>query len=86
MILEIVFGVYAIVSIFVIVNLTRKIERLEDWGEQLATRVTWVQDRFKEIDSKGHFESDDEVGTIFSALKDVSQVLNEVLEEEDQNG
>ena len=41
---------------------------------------------FKEIDSKGHFESDDEVGTIFSALKDVSQVLNEVLEEEDQNG
>ena len=86
MILEIVFGVYAIVSIFVIVNLTRKIERLEDWGELLATRVTWVQDRFKEIDSKGHFESDDEVGTIFSALKDVSQVLNEVLEEEDQNG
>ena len=86
MILEIVFGFYAIVSIFVIVNLTRKIERLEDWGELLATRVTWVQNRFKEIDSKGHFESDDEVGTIFSALKDVSQVLNEVLEEEDQNG
>ena len=86
MILEIVFGVYAVVSIFVIVNLTRKTERLEDWGEQLANRVTWVQDRFKEIDSKGHFESDDEVGTIFSALKDVSQVLNEVLEEEDQNG
>ena len=86
MILEIVFGAYAIVSIFVIVNLTRKIERLEDWGELLATRVVWVQDRFKEIDSKGHFESDDEVGTIFSALKDVSRVLNEVLEEEDQNG
>jgi hypothetical protein len=85
-ILEIVFGVYAVVSIFVIVNLTRKAERLEDWGEQLANRVTWIQDRFKEIDSKGHFESDDEVGTIFSALKDVSQVLNEVLEEEDQNG
>ena len=86
MILEIVFGVYAIVSIFVVVNLTRKIERLEDWGELLATRVVWVQDRFKEIDSKGHFESDDEVGTIFSALKDVSQVLSEVLEEEDKNG
>ena len=86
MILEIVFGVYAIVSIFVVVNLTRKIERLEDWGELLATRVIWVQDRFKEIDSKGHFESDDEVGTIFSALKDVSQVLSEVLEEEDKNG
>ena len=86
MILEIVFGVYAIVSIFIVINLTRKIERLEDWGELLATRVVWVQNKFKEIDSKGHFESDDEVGTIFSALKDVSQVLSEVLEEEDQNG
>ena len=86
MILEIVFGVYAIVSIFVVINLTRKIERLEDWGERVGDRLGWIQDRFKEIDSKGHFESDDEVGTIFSALKDVSQVLNEVLEEEDQNG
>ena len=85
-ILEIVFGVYVVVSIFVIVNLTKKTERLEDWGEQLATRVIWVQDKFTEIDSKGHFESDDEVGTIFSALRDVSQVLNEVIEEEDQNG
>ncbi len=85
MILEIALGIYAIVSIFIIINLTRKVERLEEWGELLATRVTWIQDKFKEIDSKGIFESDDEVGTIFSALKDVSQVLTEVLEE-DQNG
>ena len=86
MILEIVLGVYSVISIFVIINLTRKVEQLEEWCELLATRVTWVQDKFKEIDSKEIFESDDEVGTIFSALKDVSQVLNEVLEEEDQNG
>ena len=86
MILEIALGIYSVISIFVIINLTRKVEQLEEWGELLATRVTWVQDKFKEIDSKEIFESDDEVGTIFSALKDVSQVLNEVLEEEDQNG
>ena len=86
MVLEILFGLFVIVSIFVIVNLTRKIEKLEDWGERVGDRVAWIQDRFKEIDSKGHFESDDEIGTIFSALKDVSQVLNEVIEEEDQNG
>ena len=86
MVLEILFGLFVIVSIFVIVNLTRKIEKLEDWGERVGDKLGWIQDRFKEIDSKGHFESDDEIGTIFSALKDVSQVLNEVLEEEDQNG
>ena len=82
MVLEIIFGVYGLLTVFVIINLIRKVERLEDWGEQLANRVSWVQDRFIEIDSKGHFEADDEVGTIFSALKDVSQTLNEVLEEE----
>ena len=86
MILEIVLGLFLVVSIFVIVNLTRKIEKLEDWGERVGDRLGWIQDRFKEIDSKEIFESDDEVGTIFSALKDVSQVLTEVLEEEDQNG
>jgi hypothetical protein len=82
MVLEIIFGIYGLITVFVIINLIRKVERLEDWGEQLATRVSWVQDRFKEIDSKGHFEADDEVGTIFSALKDMSLTLNEVLEEE----
>ena len=86
MILEITFGIYVLITIFVMVNLIRKVERLEDWGEQLASRVTWVQDRFKEVDSKGHFEADDEVGTIFSALKEISQILNEVLEEEETNG
>jgi hypothetical protein len=86
MILETVLGLFLVVSIYVIVNLTRKIEKLEDWGERVGDKLGWIQDRFKEIDSKGHFESDDEVGTIFSALKDVTQVLTEVIEEEDQNG
>ena len=89
MILEIglvIFIIADVVGCYVIWNLTRKVERLEDWGEGLVTRVAWIQDKFKEIDSKGHFEADDEVGTIFSALKEVSQVLNEVIEEEDQNG
>ena len=89
MVLEIglvIFIIADVVGCYVIWNLTRKVEKLEDWGELLAARVVWVQNRFKEIDSKGIFESDDEVGTIFSALKDVSQVLSEVLEEEDQNG
>ena len=89
MIIEIglvLFIIADVVGCYVIWNLTRKVERLEDWGEGLVTRVAWIQDKFKEIDSKGHFESDDEVGTIFSALKEVSQVLNEVIEEEDQNG
>ena len=89
MIIEIglaLFIIADVVGCYVIWNLTRKVEKLEDWGEGVVTRVAWIQDRFKEIDSKGHFESDDEVGTIFSALKEVSQVLNEVIEEEDQNG
>ena len=82
MILEIIFGVYGLITVFVIINLIWKVERLEDWGEQLATRVSWVQDRFKEIDSKGHFEADDEVGSIFQGIKTIITELNESIEEE----
>ena len=82
MILEIIFGVYGLITVFVIVNLLRKVERLEDWGEQLATRVSWVQDRFKEIDSKGHFEADDEVGVIFEQIKTTINQLDRFKGEE----
>ena len=89
MVLEIglvLFIIADVVGCYVIWNLIRKVEKLEDWGERVVDRIGWILDRFKEIDSRGHFEADDEVGTIFSALKDVSNVLNEYIEEEDQNG
>ena len=67
---------YILLSIIVLMlgwttfNLTRKTERLETWIEDYAQRVITTQEVLKEIDSKGNFEADDEVGVIFTAIKE----------------
>ena len=63
-------------------NLTRKVERLETWIENYAQRIQDTQDVLKEIDSKGDFEADDEVGVIFTSIKEAIDELNEITQEE----
>ena len=63
-------------------NLTRKVERLETWIESYAQRIQDTQRVLKEIDQKGNFEADDEVGVIFTAIKEAIDELNEITEKE----
>ena len=71
MIIEIVFGLFVLTEGYVIWNLTRKTELLETWIEDFSDRIERVQQELKDIDSTGHFESDDEIGTIFESIKEV---------------
>ena len=79
---------YILLSIIIITlgwttfNLTRKVERLETWIEDYAQRIQDTQQVLKEIDSKGTFESDDEVGFFFQELKELGEILNNLFEEE----
>ena len=75
MILEIIFGVFILIEGYVIRNLNKKTELLEGWVEDFTQRVQIVQNELKEVDSKGSFESDDEVGTVF---KRIEQIINEL--------
>ena len=63
-------------------NQLRKVERLETWIEDYAQRIQDTQRVLKEIDSKGDFEADDEVGVIFTSIKEAIDELNEITEEE----
>ena len=63
-------------------NLTRKVERLETWIENYAQRIQDTQDVLKEIDNKGSFEADDEIGVVFTSIKESIDELNEITEEE----
>ena len=63
-------------------NLTRKVERLETWIESYAQRVIDTQETLKEIDDKGSFEADDEIGVVFTSIKETIDELNEITEEE----
>ena len=83
MIIEIVLGLLVLAEGYVIWNLTRKTELLETWIEDFSDRVSQVQRDLSDIDSTGHFESDDEIGAIFDSIKDIIDDLNNFVESEE---
>jgi len=82
MIIEIVLGIAVLAEGYVIWNLTRKTELFEAWVEDFSNRVSQVQSDLNDIDSTGHFESDDEIGSIFNSIKDIINDLNNFTEQE----
>ena len=57
----------------------KKTELLEDFVGNVGEKIISVNERLKQIDSTGHFESDDEVGTVFDAIKETVNELNEFI-------
>lgn len=78
------------VSIFGIVNLVKKLEKLtEAFDEQVLylKKLSYIikdsRENINKLDEKGAFESDDEVGRFFEAVKKVQGILdNFILPEE----
>ena len=83
MIIEIILGLLVLAEGYIIWNLNRKTELLETWVENFSDKVTQVQRELTEIDSTGHFESDDEIGSIFNSIKEVVDELNDLTEGEE---
>jgi len=89
MFLEIALGVYTgllLISVYVNWNLLKKTELLESWIEQTTEMVEETYEEMKTIDSTGHFESDDEIGTVFQGIKSTIENLNNYVKGEDING
>ena len=77
MIFEIFLGIIIFTEGYVIWNLFRKTELLETWVENFSQQVEAVQSNLKEVDSKGYFEEDDEVGSVFERVKEIIKQLDE---------
>ena len=82
MLVEIILGLLVFTEGYVIWNLFRKTELLETWVEEFTQRIQSVQNDLSNIDSTGHFEADDEVGSIFEAIKDTIRQLDSLKGEE----
>ena len=85
MILEIILGLMVVIFIiesYVVWNLLNKVELLETWVEDFSDRVAGTWEEIQTIDSTGHFEADDEVGTIFTSIKQTIEELNQYIEED----
>tara|TARA_R100000008_G_scaffold45669_1_gene26813 strand:+ start:239 stop:529 length:291 start_codon:yes stop_codon:yes gene_type:complete len=58
----------------------RRIDNYEQFIIQISQIIEYTNDKLKEIDNAGHFESDDEVGFFFEQLKNIQIMLNEIFE------
>ena len=69
-------------------NLLRKNEYAEDFIYRLVKAAKIAVDNMREVDIRGSFEADDEVGITFRALKFVTEDYAELvgLEAEDEDG
>jgi hypothetical protein len=62
---------------FALMNLIKKNETLEDFIAKQSEAINECDSRLKQIDDKGIFYADDEIGWFFKELKKIQEALNE---------
>ena len=60
----------------------RRITQYEEFILQIQQVITFATNKMKQVDSRGHYEADDETGFFFQQLKDIQQLLDDLFEEE----
>ena len=61
----------------------RRINQYEDLLIGIQRIVEFATTKMKQVDSKGHYESDDETGFFFQQLKELQELLNGIFENEE---
>ena len=64
-------------SFFIIRNLIIKNERLEDFISKQSEAIEACDQRLKQIDDKGIFYADDQIGFFFKEVQKIQEALNE---------
>jgi hypothetical protein len=82
-ILTIILGLMVVILGFTTFNLLKKNERQEDilagymeYLSKISGVIEFSDKKLKEIDHKGSFESDDEIGFFFQSVKQLQEALN----------
>jgi hypothetical protein len=88
--LSIILGILVVILGFTTFNLLKKIEKQEDiitlrdeilvsyqiYLNKVSDIIELSDKKLKEIDHKGSFESDDEIGFFFQSVKQLQETLN----------
>ena len=78
--MEIIIGILLVLLMiagFAIYNLIRKNEILEDFKAKQSDAIDTSNNRLQQIDDKGFFIADDEIGWFFTEIKKLQEALNE---------
>ena len=65
------------ISFVAIRNLIKKNEMMEDFINKQSDAIAACDTRLKQIDQKGVFYADDEIGWFFEEVKKIQEALNE---------
>ena len=76
-ILLVILAIVITSSFFMIKNLIYKNEILEDFIAKQSEAIQACDQRLKEIDDKGIFYSDDQIGWFFKEVQKIQEALNE---------
>lgn len=88
MMLEIIVGILTFLLIIALIGIRNLLKQNEELEDDLVQYITAMQtfsqrtlETMEEIDSRGAFASDDEVGVVFNDLKKVVEQLNQRIRE-----
>jgi hypothetical protein len=76
-ILSIILAIVITAAFFIVRNLVKQTERLEDFITVQSEAIVACGVKLKALDHKGTFHSDDEIGFFFKAVEEIQEALNE---------
>ena len=79
---------FFLISVFTSVLVYYSLRRITQYEElilEIQQVIKFSTDKMKLVDSKGHYESDDETGFFFEQLKQIQLALDGIFEEETQD-
>ena len=83
-ILTILFFLFSVGASTLVYFSLRRINQYEGFIIELQNIIEFATTKMKQVDSKGHYESDDETGFFFQQLKELQELLNGIFENENE--
>ena len=85
MFLSILFFLISLFTSVLVYYSLRRITQYEELILEIQQVIKFSTEKMKLVDSKGHYESDDETGFFFEQLKQIQLSLDGIFEEEIQD-
>ena len=82
-ILTILFFLISVGSTTLVYFSLRRINQYEGLIIEFQRIVEFATTKMKQVDARGHYESDDETGFFFQQLKELQELLNGIFENEE---
>ena len=83
-IITIILLIISLTSSIILYYALRRINQYEDLISQFQQIISFSTQKMKLVDSKGHYESDDETGFFFEQLKELQLLLDNIFEQDEE--